>query len=59
MNPNISFLIFYVVKFVAMAGVVALAVFIGVSLRKLYDRKKAAKTEESKAVENADTGSQI
>ncbi|MGN0379350.1 MAG: hypothetical protein ACI4EU_07160 [Butyrivibrio sp.] len=51
MNPNISFLIFYVVKFVAMVGVVALAIFIGVSLRRLYDKKKASKPQESSAVD--------
>ena len=47
MNSNVSFLIFYVVKFIGMVGVVALAIFLGVTLRKLYDKKKSAK----KAVE--------
>lgn len=36
-------------KFVGMVGVVALAIFIGVTLRKLYDKKKAGKAAESES----------
>lgn len=54
LSSNVEFLIFYVLKFVAMVAVVALAIFIGVSLRKLYDKKKAAKTDESKAIDETD-----
>ena len=42
-----QFLVFYVLKFVFMALVIALACFIGISIRKAVDKKKAAKEKES------------
>lgn len=53
MNSNVSFLIFYVVKFIGMVGVVALAIFLGVTLRKLYDKKKSAKKASTEVTEDA------
>ncbi len=45
LSESMSFLIFYILKFIVMAVVIVLAVFIGVKLRKLTDAKKARKLE--------------
>lgn len=40
LSESVSFLIFYILKFVGMALVIALAMFIGIKLRKHTDAKK-------------------
>ena len=45
LSESVSFLIFYILKFVAMVLVVLLAVFAGVKLRKFTDARKAKKAE--------------
>ena len=41
LSESVSYLIFYVLKFLVMVLVTALAVFIGVKLRKFTDAKKS------------------
>ena len=46
LSESVSFLIFYILKFVGMALVIALAMFIGIKLRKHTDAKKAKQQED-------------
>lgn len=55
LSEEVSFLIFYIVRFFVMAGVIALAIFIGAKLRKLYDTKKAKKAAAAELLASAET----
>ena len=46
LSESVSFLIFYILKFVGMALVIALDMFIGIKLRKHTDAKKAKQQED-------------
>ncbi len=46
LSESVSFLIFYILKFVCMALVISIAMFIGIKLRKHTDAKKAKQQED-------------
>ena len=57
LNALAGDIIFEVVRFIALAAVIVLAVFLGSRLRKIYDKSKARKeaAENTAAMEAADS----